>query len=173
MTSVTTSSHSDAAWYVVHCRAQQQFRAEQHLTQQGYVCFLPVVQVERIKRGKRVLQTEALFPNYLFIHLSSVDDNWAPIRSTRGVLRLVSFGANPIAVPEALIERLKQRVAQTPCLSELQQGDAVHVNIGPYSGIDAVFMAFDGAERIIILLNLLNQPQQVKVSLANVRKIEH
>lgn len=170
---VSCAALAQSAWYVVQCRAQQQFRAEQNLLQQGYVCFLPVVQVERIKRGKRVVQTEPLFPSYLFIHLNCLDDNWAPIRSTRGVLRLVSFGAQPIAVPQDWIERLQQRVAEAPCLSELQQGDRLQVNLGPYAGIEAVFMAFDGAERIIILLNLLNQPQKVKVSLANARKIEH
>ena len=161
-----------SAWYVVHCRAQQQLRAEENLANQGYQCFLPVIQVERIKRGKRVVLTEPLFPNYLFIYLNRVDDNWAPIRSTRGVLRVVSFGGQPIALETGWVDHLRQRLDHTGCTAALKQGDHVSVNIGPYTGIDAIFQAFDGEARIIILLNLLNQPQQIKVALSSVRKIE-
>ena len=32
---------------------------------------------------------EPLFPGYLFIRLDSTHDNWYPIRSTRGVNRVV------------------------------------------------------------------------------------
>lgn len=168
---MSSNNESAAAWYVVHCRAKQQCRAEENLRHQGYECFLPMVQVERIKRGKRVLQAEPLFPNYLFIRLNCVDDNWAPIRSTRGVLRIVSFGTQPLPVPDDVISHLQQRLADAPCLGELQEGDQVHVSIGPYTGIDAIFQAFDGEERVIILLNILNQPQLIKVSLSNVHKI--
>jgi transcriptional antiterminator RfaH len=168
----TASGSIPSAWYVVHCRAQQQLRAEENLVNQGYQCFLPVIQVERIKRGKRVVLTEPLFPNYLFIYLNRIDDNWAPIRSTRGVLRVVSFGGQPIALETGWVDHLRQRLETTTCTAALKHGDHVSVNIGSYTGIDAIFQAFDGEERIIILLNLLNQPQQIKVALSSVRKIE-
>lgn len=35
---------------------------------------------------------ESLFPGYLFIQLDQLNDNWHPIRSTRGVNQLVTFG---------------------------------------------------------------------------------
>lgn len=163
---------TDCAWYVVYCRAQQQFRAEQNLVNQGYRCFLPVIQVEKIKKGKRITSPEALFPNYLFIYLSCTHDNWAPIRSTRGVLRLVAFGGTPIAISQSFVEQLQQRLDTAPCISALQAGDRVRVDVGAYAGIDAIFQAFDGEERVIILLNLLNQPQQVRVAAATIRKVE-
>ncbi|WP_332455243.1 transcription termination/antitermination NusG family protein, partial [Pseudomonas fragi] len=34
---------------------------------------------------------ESLFPGYLFIHMPP-GANWAPLRSTRGVARVVAFG---------------------------------------------------------------------------------
>lgn len=46
---------------------------------------------ERIVRGSRQAIVESLFPGYLFIALAE-NANWAPLRSTRGVNRLVAFG---------------------------------------------------------------------------------
>ncbi|RML53195.1 Transcription antitermination protein RfaH, partial [Pseudomonas syringae pv. maculicola] len=48
---------------------------------------------------------EALFPGYLFIHMDQVHDNWYPIRSTRGVSRIVTFGGHPVPVRDHLIEQ--------------------------------------------------------------------
>jgi transcriptional antiterminator RfaH len=163
---------SPSAWYVVHCRSQQQLRAQENLRNQGYTCFLPMVQVERVKKGKRIVQTEPLFPNYLFILLNRVTDNWAPIRSTRGVLRVVAFGGQPVALPHQWVECLQGRLDSSPCVQTLMSGDRVHVSIGPYAGIDAIFQTFDGEDRVIILLSMLNQPQHIKVALSDVRKVE-
>ena len=49
----------------------------------------------------------ALFPGYLFIHLDKKQENWSPIRSTKGVLNFVRFGLNYAQVPDTVIEFLK------------------------------------------------------------------
>ena len=77
-------------WYLLQCKPRQDERAHLNLMQQNYQVFHPQLVSERVIRGKRQRVQESLFPGYLFIQLSR-DDNWAPLRSTRGVSRFVEF----------------------------------------------------------------------------------
>ncbi|HCJ30844.1 MAG TPA: transcription/translation regulatory transformer protein RfaH, partial [Pseudomonas sp.] len=86
----------DESWYLVQCRVRQDERAEENLTRQGYECLRPTITRERLLRGRRQSVVESLFPGYLFIRLGAEAD-WGPLRSTRGVLRVVGFGEGAVA----------------------------------------------------------------------------
>ena len=95
-------------WYLVQCKTKQDERAEENLIRQGYECARPVCSRERLLRGKRQLVQESLFPGYLFIHMP-LGANWAPLRSSRGVARVVAFGGQPLPVSQQLVEQLQAR----------------------------------------------------------------
>ncbi|MDR1889022.1 MAG: hypothetical protein LBQ81_06550, partial [Zoogloeaceae bacterium] len=64
-----------------------------------------------LRQGLLTVVDEPLFPRYLFMRLGQGDSakSWTPIRSTKGVSRLVSFGAKPAKVDDDLIELLRTR----------------------------------------------------------------
>jgi transcriptional antiterminator RfaH len=111
---------------------------------------------------------ESLFPGYLFIHLRP-EDSWAPLRSTRGVSRVVSFGGYPLEIPQRLIDSLQQRTPTEP-QPLLQAGDRVRIVEGSFAELDAIFLNMDGEERVVLLMNLLNREQKLTLPLASVRK---
>jgi transcriptional antiterminator RfaH len=116
---------------------------------------------------------ESLFPGYLFIQLHA-DSNWAPLRSTRGVLRLVGFNGYPLPVADSLIDALRQRVSaqdRQPELPVLQSGEKVRISEGPFAELEAVFHCMNGQQRAVLLLNLLNRQQQVQIPLSSIRKL--
>ncbi|MCY1273732.1 Transcription antitermination protein RfaH [compost metagenome] len=154
-------------WYLVQCKPRQDQRALEHLERQGYTCLLPEHCVERLTRGKLQLRSEPLFPGYLFIHLDRVEDNWLPIRSTRGVSQIVSFGNQPIPVPNEVIERLQNRTISEPA-PVFAEGDRVIIDNEAFQNIDAIFMARDGEERVLLLLNILQRETVVSVPLRQV-----
>jgi transcriptional antiterminator RfaH len=154
-----------AAWYVVQCKAGESFRAAEHLDYQGYQVFHPVLNVQRRRRGRLTSVCEPLFPFYLFICLDQVNSNWRPIRSTRGVLRILCFGNTPAPVPDALIEQLRHQPHEAEgAHTHFSAGDKVTVADGPFKGLDGVFQRAKGEERAIILLNMLQQPRAVEMS---------
>lgn len=161
-------SDQTAAWYLVQCKPRQDERAQGHLERQGYKCFRPLRSYECIVRGCPQVSVQSLFPGYLFIALAA-DANWAPLRSTRGVSRVVGFGGAPAEVDARLISWLQQRPEQEPA-PVLQEGQSVRISEGDYAELDAIFMAMDGDERVILLLNLLNRQQRVSVPLAGITK---
>ncbi len=164
-------------WYLLQCKPREVFRAVEHLGNQGYDAFAPTLSREAVRRGKRETVKEPLFPHYCFVLLSDIADNWAPIRSTRGVTKLVRFGDMPLAVPDAVVTALQAREAA------LQAGDAapqalfepgqpVTISAGPLAGLTAVFEARDGDERVILLLKLLHQQQRVHLPVSHVQAVK-
>ncbi|MFQ6576122.1 transcription/translation regulatory transformer protein RfaH [Pseudomonas sp. UM16] len=154
------------SWYLVQCKPRQDQRAEDNLARQGYECTRPKCKRERVSRGLLQVKIESLFPGYLFIQMSD-DSNWAPLRSTRGVSHVVSFGGRPLPVSEELVQRF-QRQAEIEITTGYKVGDNVRVTNSSFAELDAIFMAMDGEERVILLIKLLNHQQQVSLSLADI-----
>ncbi|WP_245686130.1 transcription/translation regulatory transformer protein RfaH [Terasakiispira papahanaumokuakeensis] len=152
-----------AHWYAVQCKGGESFRAEDHLKAQGFEVFHPTWTVEKRYRGQLREIKEPLFPFYLFIQLDEHRDNWAPIRSTRGVLQLVRFGTYPLKVDADLIEALKQR-SEKAQHHKLKTGDKVLITRGPFKDLEAIFQTRKGEDRVIILLNLLQHQQRLSIS---------
>lgn len=165
------TQHPPPRWYLIQCKPRQDSRAEENLTRQAFKCYRPTNTVERIIRGRRTTSVESLFPGYLFIQLDQLNDNWHPIRSTRGVNQLVTFGTQPIAVADELIEQLKQQLTQHQQESNtLERGDRVRLNSGSYKELEAIVLSRDGAERIVILLQLLHREHTLTVPITAIEK---
>lgn len=152
-------------WYAVHCKPMQDARAEVHLRNQSYEVFRPLVRLRR-RYGSRLRQAvESMFPGYLFIRLDNVLEDWAPIRSTRGVAGLVRCGAHASLVPEPVIDALCRRVGEENCI-DLDAGnyhpnERVRITEGPLAGYEALFDSRSGEERVVVLLEMMQRVQRL------------
>ncbi len=157
------TTNTTARWYLIQTKPRQEARAEEHLLRQHFECYRPIKGPSRAPNNPRT--GEALFPGYLFIRLDCTHDNWYPIRSTRGVSRVVTFGGQPTPVRDELIEQLRQRLAQAQDKPTVPftPGDRVQLSGGSFSEIEAIFVSSDGEERSVILFNLLQREQKVRV----------
>ncbi len=161
-------------WYVVHTKPRQEQRALLNLTQQGYECYLPLVDTERLRQKVVKLVQEPLFARYLFIRLDTgvAGKSWGPIRSTIGVCRLVTFGYEPAKVDAELIEILRRRqsdAGQEP-VRLFQPGEHVQIKDGPFVGLNAIYQMGDGESRAMVLIEILSKPSQLVLSPASLRK---
>lgn len=158
---------SAARWYLVQTKPRQESRALEHLHRQAFECFCPVVPASAGGHpARRVRACEPLFPGYLFIRLDCVQDNWYPIRSTRGVSRIVSFGGQPVPVQDRLLAELRLRLAhempQRPL--GIAPGDRVRLTHDTLNAIEAIFLCPDGERRSVILLELMQRKHCISVS---------
>lgn len=156
-------------WYLIHTKPRQEKRALDNLTQQGYECYLPLYHTEKLQKGKVNVIQEALFPRYLFIKLSTSQEgqSWAPIRSTLGVHRLVTFGLQPAKVGAELVDLLKEfESSKAGAVDKLYNaGDAVQIIEGPFAGLPAIYHIAQGERRAMVLIELLHRP--VKMTIDN------
>ncbi|RBW48276.1 transcription/translation regulatory transformer protein RfaH [Marinobacter sp. F3R11] len=150
-------------WYALQHKPAQGDRAVAHLQNQDIVCFYPKIQVEKIKAGKRSQKLESLFPGYLFVKLEQTDPSWAKLRSTRGVIRVVSFANKPAAISDEIIQHIKAGLDSLAQQGGLKSGAIVQLSEGPFEGINAVFQAYEGEERAIVLINFMQKQQRIRV----------
>ncbi|MFZ9183809.1 MAG: transcription termination/antitermination NusG family protein, partial [Hylemonella sp.] len=145
-----------------------------NLHRQGYQCYLPTLPSEKLRKGMLTVADEPLFPCYLFIHLGLGDSakSWAPIRSTKGVSRLVSFGIEPARVDDGLIELLRTQEAavQAEPVRLFKAGERVRLTETPFAGIEGIYQMKDGERRVIVLIEILSKPVAVRVAPASLRK---
>jgi len=159
-----------AQWYVVQCKPREERRAFENLERQDFCCYLPMLAVEKLRHGSVRAIPEPLFPGYLFISLDELTGNWHPIRSTRGVVQLVRVREYPIPMPDRVIDAIRARLASnTPRIPYLKPGERVRITEGAFSEIEAIFVATDGQDRVILLLNVLNQEHRLSFPAATVR----
>lgn len=164
-------SDQDARWYLIQTKPRQEARAEEHLRRQDFECFRPLRAAAK-KIAAKAQAEEALFPGYLFIHMDQVHDNWYPIRSTRGVSRIVTFGGHPVPVRDNLIEQIRQRLCTPAPALRFTQGDQVMITTGSWCDVEAIFLTTDGTERAVILLNMLQRQQKVVLPISSLSRIE-
>lgn len=156
-------------WYALQHKPAQGDRALEHLQNQDISCFYPKITVEKIRAGKRTKKLEPLFPGYLFVNLEKTDPIWSKLRSTRGVLRVVSFAHKPAAISDEVIQQIKDGLHTVTERGGIKPGQAVELCEGPFLGLNAIFQAYDGEERAIVLISFMQKQQAVRVPVANVR----
>ena len=156
-------------WYAVHTKPREELRALDNLSRQGFECFLPMLGVEKIVRGRLKTVTEPMFSRYLFVESESQNQNFSLIRSTKGVNKLLSFGAQPCEVPNKVIDALKAMAAEqsNQVQTLFKPGDSVMISDGPLKGLNGVFKQANGDLRAYILLELLNKTHKVEVQKAH------
>lgn len=161
-------------WYVIHTKIRQERLALENLEHQGFECFLPQINAEKLRRGNLLVIQEALFPRYLFIKLGTEleSQSWAPIRSTIGVSRLVTFGQTPAKISDDLVSAIRSTTETSEVkLRHFQTGQSVVVTEGPFAGLEAIYQIADGESRVLVLLNLMSKPVKMAIAPSNLRKI--
>ena len=161
-------------WYLIHTKIRQERVALENLERQGFACFLPLIRAEKLRRGAMQVVQEPLFPRYLFIRLGTglESQSWAPIRSTVGVSRLVTFGQTPAKIEDELISQLQVKMDSTEVqLRHFEPGEQVVVTDGPFVGIEAIYQMADAEGRVMVLLNILSKQVKMSVPPASIRKV--
>jgi transcriptional antiterminator RfaH len=144
----------------------------EHLERQGFSCYRPTLCVEKRRQGRKVEVQDSLFPGYLFVQLDEVNDNWYPIRSTRGVIQIVRIKERPLPIEDEIVAMIRQRLASNKSrVSYLTPGERVLITDGCFADVEAIFVASDGDERVMLLMNILHSDQTLSFPVGSVQKV--
>jgi transcription elongation factor/antiterminator RfaH len=164
---------STMTWHLIYTKPRQEAVALTNLSRQGFECYLPILNVEKIRQRKPALGAEVMFPSYLFIRLdtSGSGQSWSPIRSTLGVNQIVKFGGQPAKIDAQLIDLIRYRETGHAVQPMFAPGDHVVVANGPFAGLEAVYRTTDAERRSMSLLEMLSKPMHMHIDIANLRKV--
>jgi transcriptional antiterminator RfaH len=159
------------AWFAIQTRAGREFEAAAQLENQGFAVYLPTVR-QRIRHARRIdWQPRAFLPGYLFLHLAPQERRWTSIRSTRGVIAPVHFGARYPAIGEELIAAFRAREdadghivpAEGGPQAPFREGQNVRVLDGAMADLEGVFACMRGEDRALVFMQLLQRRVAVTV----------
>ena len=165
----------ESVWFCVKSKPRQEAVAERNLRALGAV-ELVFPRVRRTRRGhaKNREVVEPLFPGYLFLKFDPAEFQGS-IRSTRGVLHLVTKNGQPVSVDVKVIAELRA-LGPDGILSamdeELVIGDKIRVVRGIFAGSAGEVLRLETPQkRIAVLLSLLGSDQSVELSAEDVEGI--
>jgi len=157
-------------WYVVYTQPRSEDRAFSHLRMQGFKCFLPKMSRLTSHARRRTRIFEPLFPRYLFTYFDPALTRWRCINGSRGVVQLLTQGADPLAVPNGIVERLtsvcdEEGTTSLVDLGLLKKGSKVRIREGAFTGQigEIEQLPVSASARVKILLNLLGRTSSAEL----------
>ena len=155
-------------WYLVYCKARQEDGAARGLEEQGYAVYLPRLATKRRRTGGLTEVIQPLFPRYLFVSNAEQTQSIGPVSYTRGVQNIVRFGNVLSPIDRAVVDGLREREDpetgyHCAVALSLEPGDRVRIGSGVLQGIEAVFEARTGSDRVVILLDLLGRQTRTEI----------
>lgn len=164
-------SLEQAAWYAVQVKRCSEDRTAHLLRIRSVATFLPLIEaVRRCGCAGTVARLEPLFPGYLFVQMAPVDvspEAWHAVRWAPGVRRVLGADGDPVAVPDAVIDAIRERVRDLGFVrpgARFAAGDRVRMRRGPFAGLEAVFeRPMSRRGRVLVLLELLGQVGHVEI----------
>jgi transcriptional antiterminator RfaH len=155
-----------SSWYLAQTKPNAHALAVRNLARQGLTTFLPLHAVTGRNASRFVARLRPLFPGYLFVEIPNRSAPWRAINSTLGIARLVSFGPEPIPVPDGLVLALQKRCDSDGTLmetTEIKAGDPVQIMQGPFSEFVARVEQIAPDQRVWVLIDMMGRTTRIAV----------
>jgi transcriptional antiterminator RfaH len=157
-------------WFAVQTHAKGEDKSAFNLKRQGFSVYLPHYLKSRKHARKRDWVKAPLFPRYLFVSLDMELDSWRAIHSTIGVSHLICSGDKPAALPQIVIDEIRDREDEKGLVNpnkfhSFNPGDKVQILEGAFVDHIGIFERITDDERVQVLLEFLSRPINIKVPL--------
>ena len=169
LTGGASASRMEPVWFCIRTNLKHEHIAAAHLRQiPGVEVFNPQLRLLRSTRRGRRWSTESLFPNYVFARCV-LECSLERITYTPAVKVVLRFGDRVPVIPDAVIEDLRQGVAELSAkvLTDAPvEGEEVEVAVGAFVGMTGmVTCVLPGKQRVRILLDVLGRSVPTELSL--------
>ena len=167
-----TNDNSDRKWCIIQIKPNSYDRAILNLERQGFEAFLPQIKKTVRQNNKFVDMKHYVFPGYMFVSFNQDLKEWGKINSTYGVSRVLTFNNKPALIKHDLILALKDRYEIDKNLTikeELQAGDSIKLNSGPFADLLLRVDSAEGKNRIWVLMEYLGSQKRLILTNINQR----
>jgi len=148
------------SWYAAYTKYNHERVVNKLLREKDIITFLPQIIVPSRRKDRKILIKKPLFPNYLFVELNEVRDNWMKVFRTPGLARICG-NDRPTPIPDEDIESIRIFVNSDRNiypLPYLQVGSRVQVISGPLAGAIGTLIKEDHKRRrLVVSIELMGQ----------------
>jgi len=153
-------------WYVVQTNPKEEEIACMVLRQASIDVYQPFMQKYVYHARKKTLKRYPLFPNYIFVCIEPLEEQFHKIRWCRGVRRILLDNYQPVPIEEEFISGLHSLeeegsgIIKKPV--DFMPGDVVRIKSGPMKDLYGVFEEWGSDEgRVKILIEMVNNRAKV------------
>ena len=166
------TSSEELLWYCLSSQPKHERIAATHLWKRARLeVFAPLVRYQRVRGRRKIWNTEAMFPGYLFARFDFKTRS-REVRSFPGIRGIVHFGDLVPPVPEELLAQLRAAIGEeeTVTISTVPtQGTEVTIIDGTLAGLQALVTNYCPAkDRVRVLLEFLGRGVEVELPHASV-----
>jgi len=177
------TQHHGRAWYVIHTYSGYEDNVARNLIQRIesmdmqdmiFSVMVPKEKKIKIKNGKRTVTEERIYPGYVLVEMIVTDASWYVVRNTPNVTGFIGLGTTPTPVDPKEIEMLKKRMGmnEPKYKIDVQPGDAVKINDGPFKDFDGKIQEVDeGKGKIKVLVSIFGRETPVELDFLQIKKI--
>jgi transcription antitermination factor NusG len=156
-------------WNVLHVAPHAEVPVRKFLGVQGIEAYAPqFAPPPRTRPGSiRDRKQRWVFPGYVFFRVADGFGRWDIIRWAPGVRQVLQQDAAPALLADAVVERIRQRLADRSLVqpaARFRPGQPVIIQSGPLRMLDAIFdRKLDAPERVQVLVQLLGRSLAVQL----------
>ena len=177
-------------WFVIHTLSGQEQKVKDTLEKrlkaeemEEYIqeILVPMEKVVEIRSGKKSVANRKLYPGYVFIYMTLLDDQqriidrpWYFIRETQGIIGFVG-GERPTPTPSEEIESIKAQIsdaedAEKPKV-DFEVGETIKINDGPFLNFSGVIEEVEPERgKLKVTVNIFGRNTPVELEYWQVEK---
>lgn len=159
-------------WFAAYTLPNHEKRVARQLGERDIAHYLPVYESVRQWKDRKMRLEMPLFPGYVFVRLAL--QNRLRVVQVPSVIRLVGFGSEPVAIPEAELTAIRTCLDHR-CRVEphavLQRGQRVRITRGALAGTEGILARKKGISRLVLSVGLIMRAVAVEVNIADVEPI--
>jgi transcriptional antiterminator NusG len=177
-------------WFVLHTLSGQELKVKESIEKRLKAeemgefieeVLVPMEKVAEVRGGKKTVTTRKLYPGYVFVHMTLLDDNrrlierpWYFIRDTQGIIGFVG-GDRPSATSQEEIDYIKAQISESEDTEKpkvnFEVGETVKINDGPFLNFSGAIEEIDPARgKLKVNVNIFGRSTPVELEYWQVEK---
>jgi transcriptional antiterminator NusG len=164
-------------WFVVHTLTghEQKIRKvldkiikEKNMESQFGQVVIPVENLAKVKKGKRVIEEKRLYPGYIVIEMEPTDETLRLVNSVSGVTHFLGSKNKPSALSEdevkALLNQVEESKNKVITRIPFTKGERITVIDGPFTDfIGTVEEVFSEREKVKVMVVIFGRPTPIEL----------
>lgn len=159
-------------WFAAYTQPNHEKTVARQLTERAIPHFLPLYESVRRWKDRKMRLEVPLFPGYIFVSMRL--QSRLSVIQLPSVIRLVGFGGEPVAIPEAELAAIRTCLEHN-CSMEphpsLQVGQRARIRRGALAGIEGILLRRKGIARLVLSVGLIMRAVAVEVEMGDVEPV--
>jgi len=181
---------AQSKWFVLHTLSGQEQKVkesiEKRLKAEEMAEFInevlvPMEKVAEVRSGKKTVSTRKLYPGYVFVDMTLLDENnriiekpWYFIRDTPGIIGFVG-GDRPTPTSQDEIASIKSQISDSEDTErpkvQFEVGETIKINDGPFLNFSGVIEEIDPEKgKLKVTVNIFGRNTPVELEYWQVEK---